>query len=275
MKLRILSILVLLSLTAGACNDDSETDTGDSVSADQPSGDSTDSNSSNDSDDAGSDDDSANTTDVTKDDVDTDFTGSGSDDFCEAAREFDENDPTENLSIFDGETFFDSVDEAYGEVLDLAPDEIKPDFETLLSQFHAMQDVLEQYDYDVLDPDLAIALDELDATSLEAAADRVAAYLEDVCGIENSENTDPAEDGSLDGFGIPDGVDLEDLDNIGDLDPEAQNEIFAQLGIDAELAACLRDELGADFSIEDVDATILTKEVCGTTILEILSGVGG
>jgi hypothetical protein len=68
-------------------------------------------------------------------------------------------------------------------------------------------------------------------------------------------------DGDLSGF------------HIESLSKEQGREIMAALGISAEMAECLNRELG-NIDSAQADAALLTKPVCGTTLLEVISGIG-
>jgi len=207
--------------------------------------------------------------------VDEDFSGDDSDDFCATAREFDENDPFDNVGLTMGPEFFEQAEELYGEVLSIAPDEIRPDFEASLDGIRQLGAILEKYNYNFFDEDLGAEMDALDTTTLDASGERISAYLEEVCGIDDALEVDTP--GVLDGL-LPEGIDPADLEGLADieLDSDAAQSIFDSLGIDEELATCLSEEFGDDFNLDSAgaDPAFMTQEVCGTTILEIISGIG-
>ncbi|MGI9608311.1 MAG: hypothetical protein ACR2P0_19430 [Acidimicrobiales bacterium] len=193
-----------------------------------------------------------------------DFDGDSGGDFCTLAREFEENDPLANSSILDGAQFFDDVEALYSEVLPASPDEIRPDFELTRDTMREMRSILESVNYNMLDASIEADLEAIDTSGLDAADARISAYLLDVCGIERA--VGPATDGAIP---LPDPADFEDLD------PAAADGILEALGISPELAECLNEELGGDFDFENLDPTTMTTEICGTTFLEILTGIGG
>ena len=259
MLLRLLAPFLLLALIAAGCGSDDSTETADTAAATTEA-----------SDDSGADE---NTTEAPTTEAPTtteveNFSGDDNSEFCRKAREFDENDPLESSSLLAGESFFDDAEAAFGEVIPIAPDDIKGDFETSLEGLRQMGEILATYDYDFFDDGLNAEMEALDTTEMDAAGERIAAYLEDVCGIENALEADPDDVG-----GILDGIDPTDLEDL-DIDSDAAQALLEQFGIDEELAACLNEELGAEFDFESPDPSFLTQEVCGTTILEIVSGFG-
>lgn len=176
--------------------------------------------------------------------------------FCDLSREFDDEDF--NPADF-GEEYFDGIDDLIGRVIRIAPDEIHGDMETAREGFRALAEILAEYDYNILDPDLATAMENLDSEEFDAASDRIDAFLERECGIADESSTSaPAT--SL-------------LENIeGDAEGFVQAMMF-MFGIDAEMAQCLSDELG-EFDTANPDPELITKEVCGTTLLEIITNPG-
>jgi len=209
--------------------------------------------------------------------IDEDFSGEDSDDFCATAREFDENDPFDNVGLTMGPEFFEEAEELYGEVIEIAPDEIRPDFEASLDGIRELGAILEKYDYNLFDENLGAEMDALDTTTLDASGERIGVYLEEVCGIDNALEVDTP--GALDDL-LPEGIDPADLEGLDlddlELDSNAAQSIFDSFGIDEELATCLSEEFGDDFDLDSAgaDPSFMTQEVCGTTILEIISGIG-
>ena len=230
------------STTVGSSNDD------DGSGADPA--DSSDSSGDKDGDDAGDD--------------DPDFSGSGSGDFCDTAREFEENDPLEGLSITDGEEFFDAADELWDEVLPQVPDEIRGDVETIISGFDEMREIGEEYDYQFFNAAASDAFDAIDSAPMDAASDRFDVYLEDVCGIDSFVS------------GSDTGPDIDiDLGDLTDGQITSSAAIVAQIfGVDMETAECLVTELGDITSPGAVDPTQLDAPICGTTLNEVFSGAG-
>jgi hypothetical protein len=212
--------------------------------------------------------------------IDEDFSGEDSGDFCAKAREFDENDPFDNVGLTLGPEFFEEAEELYGQVIAIAPDEIRPDFEASLDGIRELGALLDKYDYNFFDENLGAEMDALDTTTLDASGDRIGVYLEEVCGIDNALDVDTP--GALDGL-LPEGIDSADLEGLDladlediELDSNVAQSIFDSFGIDEELATCLSEEFGDDFDLESAsgDPSFMTQEVCGTTILEIISGIG-
>jgi len=233
---RILGPILALALMAGACGSadtatDTATDGSDTGAAATQTDDSNDASPSD----------------------DETFSGDGSREFCEVARDFSENNPFENAGIPD-EEFFNTAEALWSDVLDIAPSEIKDDFETTLSSFQEFEGIMEKYDYDFFDEALRAELGALDSSASNAAGARISAYLEDVCGVVGGFEPD---DGG--GVPVPEG-----------LDPGG----FGALGIDAETAECLSEQLGDQFDLESPDMSILTEPVCGTTLMEIITNMG-
>lgn len=199
------------------------------------------------------------------------FSGAGSGDFCEVARQLNESDPFEDetLGLFT-EEFFTVVLDLYGNILAIAPDEIRPDLELTLAAFQQMADLAAQFEYNVFDPAFGEAMEQVDTAALDAAAARIDAYLLEVCGVDTSADID-TDDTIL----TPDEDLLDDLENLDPTDAAALNELFlSQFNISPELAQCLADELG-DIAEAAEDPSILNQPVCGTTLLQVISGLAG
>jgi hypothetical protein len=269
MMTRLWALLIVMAVTATACGSDG-TDAVDTSTGDTTAGVSEDS-------DQPSSTDAPSTT-----EVDTDFSGDDSGDFCAKAREFDENDPFDDIGLSMSPAFFEEAEELYGEVISIAPDEIRGDFETSLDGIRQMGSLLEKYEYNFFNEELGVEMDALDTAALDASGERIGTYLEEVCGIENALDVETPDDFDLDGL-LPDGIDPADLEGIDpadlegfELDPNAAQSIFESFGIDQELATCLEEEFGDDFDFDaaGADPSFMTQEVCGTTLFEILSGIG-
>lgn len=244
--------------TAGDGNGSSTSDSGgDGVDAstDEPAGDAADESADESDDGEPADEEPAD------EEPDPDFSGSGSGDFCATAREYEENDPLEDLSFFDGQAFFDAADELWNGILPDVPDEIRPDVEVIIDNFRQMRELGEKYDYDFFDEELSAEMEAIDQTGMEEATARFDAYLEDVCGITSV-------DTSGDGIG---GDDIEiDPDQLG-----TSAEIVAQIfNLDLETAECLVDELGDLNDPSAIDFSRLDEPICGTTLNEVLAGMG-
>ena len=260
-------IIVLLAAACGSSDSDVAADSSSTsdVSNNEDDGggaDPTDSN--DDGEDAADGDDGGDGGEDSGDD-DPDFSGSGSGDFCDTAREFEENDPLEGLSITDGEEFFDAADELWDEVLPQVPDEIRADVETIISGVDEMRAIGEEYDYQFFNAAASEAFEAIDTAPMDAASQRFDAYLEDVCGIDSFAS------GSDTGAGGSDtDIDLGDL--TGDQLTSSAAFIADIFGIDMETAECLVTELGDIGSPGGIDPTQLDIPVCGTTLNEVLSG---
>ena len=251
---RLWALAIVMTLAATACGSDS-TDTAETTSTA-----------------AVLSEESSTTDSPSTTEVNADFSGDDSGDFCATAREFDENDPFDNVGLTMGPEFFEQAEELYGEVIPIAPDEIRPDFEALLDGIRELGGLFDKYDYNFFDANLGAEMDALDTTTLDASGERISVYLEEVCGIDPAIDVDTP--GGLDGL-LPEGIDPADLEGL-DLDSDAAQSIFDSLGIDEELATCLSEEFGEDFDLDSAgaDPSFMTQEVCGTTILEIISGIG-
>ncbi len=251
----VVGLLMSLALIAGACEGD-DTSVGDSTS-------SAESATESDSSEAGTPpEDAAPEVDPP---ADEEFSGDGNGEFCLRARGFRENGPIVTSSPLDGPEFFDEVEQEWAEVLEIAPSEIKGEFETTLAGFRDMRALMEEFDYNVFDEGFAAGFGAMDTSEFDAAGVRIGAYLEEVCGIaQNSDQPGP-------GMIFPEGIDPEALENIS---PETVQGLFDQLGIDQETAECLAEEFGTDFDMENPDISLLTQEVCGTTLMEIITNLG-
>jgi hypothetical protein len=130
---------------------------------------------------------------------DTDFSGSGSGDFCDLARDYakefeDTSETTDETDLADKyKDFADAVDELARE----APDEIEADVALVNRSFRQFVDLLEKYDYDVTKiPEAEAAEIDLDSPELQAANNRIQSYFEKVCKIDTDDDGDT--DGVID-----------------------------------------------------------------------------
>ena len=112
--------------------------------------------------------------------------GGGGDDFCDTARELDEADPFGNELNFN-EDFFDEVDDILGRIVSTAPSEIRGDMEVIRDGIRDFVEILEEYDFNFFDPELAAAMEDLDSDELDAAGDRITEFLESECGITDDD----------------------------------------------------------------------------------------
>lgn len=194
------------------------------------------------------------------------FSGAGSDDFCEMAREVDETDPFESSDPDDIQAGFEEANRLIDEVIDRAPDEIRDDFETVAEGFRAFGEILEEHDWDLFAvPEEAAA--ELEDSRFEEAADRIDRYMEEVCGIDS--DTDGADVDLDDAAGDFDGSIPENADDV--------NAMLAQmLGITEEQAACL-NEAGASIDADaepDLSEFMSMFEDCDIDLMELGQNLG-
>ncbi len=202
---------------------------------------------------------------------DSDSSSSGSaEDFCDLATELENSDPFGDDVGFDSfnKDFFDRIDDVFSRVSSAAPSAIKADTETMRDGFREFADLLDEYDYNLFDPDLGTAMENLDTAELDAASERVNTYVEDECGIDLSDGDDSTS-GLTDDPAVQDLA--EDFSQLGD-DPAAIAGFIDAFGIDEELAECLSEELG-NIDLDNPDASILSKEVCGTTLFELITSL--
>lgn len=215
---------------------------------------------------------------------DATFSGADSGNFCAIARELDENNPFDDpdLAPF-SEAFFEATLDFYSQVEAIAPDEVRADFVLIRMGLEQLAAAAEQYDYNLFDPGLGQALEAIDTAEFDAASMNIETYLLDVCGIDitsmdsvdsgsapEEEAAPPAlPDDMLDAFG---GIDLESLT---DADIAALSQLlFSQFAADPELQACLLENIDVLLGAAE-DPSILTREFCGTTLLDLFSGAGG
>ncbi|NNE73420.1 MAG: hypothetical protein HKN26_07140 [Acidimicrobiales bacterium] len=190
----------------------------------------------------------------------------GGGDFCDTMIEFDENDPLEGFSFFSDE-YFDSLLSLINQTIDRAPREIKGSFEVVRDTFKKMRDTITDEDFNIMDPANEELLAELESEEFLQASEDIDRYLEEECGIDS-------------GFG---GVDPEqpganpptlDPGAIADLENMTPAQFYEQiLGVDAETAECLVDELG-DFEELGDDPNLFTQEFCGMTFPELMLQLG-
>lgn len=201
-----------------------------------------------------------------------------SDDFCGLAAQLAEDDPIDDAStaMFSA-AFFDRFDQVYAQIGSVAPAEIASDVALLRSTLSNLGDVMERNGYDPFAPELSAALEEFDATGIDAATERISQYTLAACGIDLDAAVADTDATGID-TGATGGIDTEALQSLQDISPdeaELINDLFlSQFGIDEALAECLTAELG-DLTEAVADPSILNQEVCGTTLFAIISGIGG
>jgi hypothetical protein len=260
--------LLVFALVAAACgggDDDSATGTDGTSSKDDNRAASDDDSGSDDSDnDAATDDGSSS------DDSSSGDGGGGS--FCDQARALEEADFLSDMSLL-SEDFFAETERALAQIIDDAPAEIRDDVATLLDGFRDLGATLEEYDYNLLDPELQQELEDLDTSTFEEAGSNIEDYLEQVCGIAPEPDTDEpvtTDGGSMGGLGDLDPSQLQAFTS----DPAALTALLAGMGLDAETAECLATE-AQDFDFENADLTeILNEPICDTSLGEILATIG-
>ncbi len=244
---KLLSFLFVLALIGGACGSDASVD-------------------ANGDDATGSDAASAPT---------TDSGGSSASSFCEMARTLDETDILSDAAM-PTKDMFDAAATAMQQAIAAAPSEIKGDLTVLGEAFVELQGLLEDYDYNFFDPALQTAMEGLDTAAMEAAGARVDAYLESECGIKASDpsGTGTETDGAAPGVGDLPGLDPSMFEGLAD-NPTALLALLNGFGIDAETAQCLVTELPTmGIDPDNVDTSLLTEPICGSTLMEIFSNLG-
>lgn len=109
--------------------------------------------------------------------------------FCDFAQEQADLDQAVNggeVNIFEPDAFREAFEELFElteRALDVAPEEIRDDFELVRDQLTDVRDLLEEADYDLT----AVDQDALaESTEQEAASDRIEAFIEEECGIVDS-----------------------------------------------------------------------------------------
>ena len=115
--------------------------------------------------------------------VDTNFTGEGSERFCQLARSYLER--TDQLTVSNPEQLRAAVTEAEANITETvaaAPAEIKGDAQVVAGAFTNLVRVLEQagYDFTKVPPD---ALSGLQRPEVQASTQRLSAYAQKVCGL--------------------------------------------------------------------------------------------
>lgn len=183
---------------------------------------------------------------------------------CALGEELEADDPFNELTLFDGEEFFEVTTDAFDRVRDAAPSEIRDDVEIISDGWNELREIFEQYDYDLFNAELQAQIETFDTTEIDEASDRFGAYLLEACGIDIDTPGDFQGDGPA-----AEPIDPADLENLDDPASVLQT-IF---GVDEETARCLVEELGG-FDPENIDPTTLNDPICGTTLLEVVTGGG-
>ena len=111
-------------------------------------------------------------------------------------------------------------------------------------------------------------METLDGGTVEDAGIRIEAYLRDACGIDVAA-VDEVEIDDIPALGLDDDA----LAGLSEIGPEEAALLLGQLNLDPELQSCLFEKLPELTASQD--PAILTQEICGTTLLDILSGLNG
>ena len=85
-----------------------------------------------------------------------------------------------------GEVDIDASDEAFGDLRDQVPDELKDDVDVLAASMQPILDVLAEYDFDftkiMSDPEAAAKLEAMNTPEVTEAQTNLETYLEGICG---------------------------------------------------------------------------------------------
>lgn len=192
--------------------------------------------------------------------------GGGGEAICALGAEFEDDQTFTNVSIFDGEEFFEVTGDAWARAAAVAPGELDDEVAVITDGLAEMEAIFVEYDYDVFDPGLQAAMESFDTTPMDEAGAAFSDYMADVCGIDiATAPTQPSGPADV-------GIDPEDLENLDFDDPAA---VLTQIfGVDQETAECLVEELGG-FDENAIDPATLNDAICGTTLLEVITGAGG
>jgi hypothetical protein len=130
--------------------------------------------------------------------IDTNFSGAGSEEFCTKLREFEDSPVLQGDPSFDDpealKTQYEAIQDAIGQLADVAPGEIQDDIDTMQSGLGDLIKLFEEYDYDFAkimeesqsNPDLATRVQSFGTGEMDAASQRLTAYGEQVCGITDT-----------------------------------------------------------------------------------------
>ncbi len=172
-KLPLVLIVAMFALSACGGGDDASSDT--SVGATSETGD-------------------TKTDSKTDTSADTDFSGKGSGDFCELAKQYekdfkDTGDPSQSTD--DAKKEYKELAAAIVNLEKQAPSEIKADVATVGKAFDQLDKLLSKYDYDFTKvPESEAGSVDVDSPTVQAASNRVESYFEKVCKIDVDEDGD-------------------------------------------------------------------------------------
>ena len=157
---------------------------------------------------------------------DGEFSGEGSDDFCDLARDyaekFDQAGETEATTPAEAEAElandYDEFAKAIKDLVGEAPEEIEADVRVVSGAFDELNELLEKYDYDFekIPQEEAASID-LDNAEVEAANNRIESYFEKVCGIDTDDDGDT--DGDIGGTSAEEQAPDESVDDGTTADP--------------------------------------------------------
>ena len=204
----------------------------------------------------------------------TDSAASTNDDFCALARQYEAQDPMLGVSVLDGATFFARVDQVWAGLAGAASGTaIAGDIAELRGQLQVMAALMAQHNYNFADPALAEAMTAFDSSGLDEASARVENYVITICRVSLGSAFNTGTGGSSGDTGF-DADALETFDDLTEAEADALGaQVYAAMGISVEMAECLNRELG-NIDAAQADAALLTKPVCGSTLLEVISAIG-
>jgi hypothetical protein len=195
--------------------------------------------------------------------------------FCDFAQEQEDLDQAVNggeVNIFEPDEFraaFEELFDLTGQALDVAPEEIRDDFELVRGELETVRDLLEEADYDLTAVDEA-AMEE--SPEQEAASDRIEAFIEAECGIVDSD--EELSDEQLQ-------EQLEESGAGGGLIADA----FVAAGLPEDQANCLAERVTFDELLSFSDTAGATPpteffedlDACGVSLEQLteLGAVGG
>ncbi|MGB5760555.1 MAG: hypothetical protein WBM50_26810 [Acidimicrobiales bacterium] len=178
----------------------------------------------------------------------SDRPGESSAAFCsEAGRFIDDPSVTDVGNV--GPQFFADIDRRLARLVETAPAGVVADVEALRAGFVDSDRIFAEFDYETDDAGLAEALGRVDNQSMLTATENIRRFLGQECGTEGG----------------------------GAVDSAQVDDIVEAFGVDRSLAECINVELGDVANIDSSELTpeLLSRPVCGTSLLAILSAGGG
>jgi hypothetical protein len=125
--------------------------------------------------------------------ADTDFSGKGSGDFCDLARQYEKDfkDTGDANTKEEIKKEYTDLASAIDKLVSKAPSEIKPDAQTVNEKFKKVTALFAKYDYDFSKiPESEAANMSLDDPAFTASSNRIESYFEKVCKIDSDEDGD-------------------------------------------------------------------------------------